>query len=184
MKGLLAFGLVFAISVSFASHEAKAQDGDGKLPDVAESSRLELTLVSQKATYKRGDQFKLQVMLRNVTETDAYVFGTLEWGYSASLMFYIRNAAGKEIEPILVPDSPPSAIPDDRSAFVKLRPDHFLGTSYFAPLKLMNLTKPGRYSIVVEYNSPISKADVDITPFFGKENGPIRSNVIYFDVRR
>jgi hypothetical protein len=184
MKILLSLVLAFGVIGSLAGSTAKARLQEDRATPKAEISKLELSLTSQKRSYKRGDQFKLQVMLRNVTQTDVFVFGTLNWGYSASLMFYIRDAAGKEIEPVLVPDAPPSGIPDDRSAFVKLRPDHFVGTSYYAPFKLMNMTKPGRYTIVVEYNSPISKADVDIKPFFGNENGPIRSNVVYVEVLR
>jgi hypothetical protein len=123
-------------------------------------------------------------MLKNSREDDVYVFGTLDWGYSASLMLYIRDASGKEIEPRLVPDSPPYAPLDDRSAFVKLRPDHFLGTTYFAPLKLVSLTRPGKYSIFVEYNSPISTAEVELKPFLGKESGPLKSNVVWIEVLR
>lgn len=183
MKVLLALGLVFAAIVSFASNAARAREQNERAVVEQKASRLELSLVSQKRSYKRSDQFKLQVMLKNPGEEDVYVFGTLEWGYSASLMFYIRDASGKEIEPQLVPDSPPYAPLDDGSAFVKLRPDHFLGTSYFAPLKLMSLTRPGKYSIFVEYHCPISTAEVELKPFFGKESGTLKSNVVWIEVR-
>ncbi len=99
-------------------------------------------------------------------------------------MFYIRDGSGKEIEPLAVPDSPPNAPPDDKSAFVKLRPDHFFGTSYFAPLNLVNLTRPGRYSVFVEYKCPFSIRDVPVTPFWGSESGTIKSNVVYVEVLR
>lgn len=184
MKVLLALGLAFAGIVSFASCVARAQEKNERAVVEQRLSGLGLSLVAHKRRYKRGDQFKVDVMLKNSREEDVYVFGTLEWGYSASLMFHIRDASGKEIEPLLVPDSPPYAPLDDRGAFVTLRPDHFLGTSYFAPLKLMNLTRPGKYSIFVEYNSPISTAEVDLKPFFGKESGPLKSNVVYFEVVR
>ena len=64
-----------------------------------EAGRLELSVMSQKNIYHRGDEFRLQVMLRNPSEKDVYVFGTLDWGYSASLMFHIRDSKGKEIVP-------------------------------------------------------------------------------------
>ena len=182
MKVLLALALAFAGLISFACPAAHAQEPAAKA--IVEQDTLELSIVSQKRNYKRGDQFILQAMLLNSGGDDVYVFGTLDWGYSASLMFHIRDASGKEIEPLLVPDPPPSGIPDDNSAFVKLRPDHFLGNSYFAPIKLMNLSRPGRYDIFVEYKSPISTANVGVSPFFGKENGTIRSNVIRIYVQR
>jgi len=123
-------------------------------------------------------------MLRNSGETDVYIFGTLDWGYSSSLMFHIRNASGKEIQPLLSPDSQTYASAADTSAFIKLGPNHFLGTTYYAPMKFMNLTRPGKYAVFVEYNSPFSVSDVKLTPFWGKENGTLKSNVVWVDVIR
>lgn len=180
MKALLIIGIVFAAIMSSA-----AQVKEPEMPTVEQRvTGLELSLVSHKRVYKRGDQFKLQAMLRNAGEKDIYLYGTLDWGYSGSLMFHIRDASGKEIEPLVVPDSPPSAPPDDKSAFVKLRPDHFLGTSYFAPFNLMNLPRRGRYSVFVEYRCPFSIRDVVVTPFWGSESGIIKSNVVYIEVLR
>lgn len=167
--------------------------GDGRVTRAANSntnnitqdvaSRLELLLMSQKRIYRRGDEFKLNVMLRNPSEKDVYVFGTLDWGYSASLMFHIRDSMGREIEPREVPDTPPLAPPTDKSAYVRLRPDHSLGTIYFAPLNVVNLTKRGKYSIFVEYRSPFAGADVPVSPFWGHESGIVKSNVVYLEVR-
>jgi len=148
-----------------------------------EAGRLELSVMSQKNIYHRGDEFRLQVMLRNPSEKDVYVFGTLDWGYSASLMFHIRDSKGKEIVPREVPDTPPVAPPVDKSAYVKLRPDHFLGTSYFAPLKVVNLTMPGKYSIFAEYRCPFPRADVPVSPFWGHEEGIVKSNVVYVELK-
>jgi hypothetical protein len=182
MKVLLALALAIG-AVSFADDAAIAQEQKGDTTG-GHHSGLELSLVSQKRRYKRNDQFKLQVMLVNPTSKPIYVFGTLDWGYSTSLMFYIRDASGREIEPILSPDSQTYASADDKSAFVKLGPDHFLGTTYFAPLKYMNLTKPGRYAVFVEYTSPFSTAEVELKPFLGKESGPIKSNVVWIELLR
>jgi hypothetical protein len=169
-----------------ASGEGRLTSVSDPHPDRAigdEASRLELSLISQKRIYQRGDEFRLQVMLRNPSEKDVYVFGTLDWGYSASLMFHIRNSKGKEIVPKEVPDTPPVAPPADKGAYIRLRPDHFFGTSYFAPLKVMNLTKPGKYSIIVEYRCPFARADVPVSPFWGYEEGTVRSNVVYVEVK-
>ena len=183
MKILLAIGLVFGSIGSFVGVAPNAQERQDARVD-QKVRGMELLLVSQKRRYKRNDQFRLEVMLKNSSERDFYVFGTLDWGYSASLMFYIHDASGKEIQPQLSPDSRTYASPDDKNAFVRLGPDHFLGTTYFAPLKFMNLTRPGRYAIFVEYTSPFSTAEVELKPFFGKENGTIKSNVVYVEVLR
>lgn len=36
----------------------------------------------------------------------------------------------------------------------------------------------------VEYHCPISAANVEVTPFWGKENGTIKSNVVEIEVIR
>jgi hypothetical protein len=56
---------------------------------------LELILLVPKRTYKSQEQLKFQVMLRNAAEDDLYIWGTLGWGYSQSLMFYLRDSSGK-----------------------------------------------------------------------------------------
>jgi hypothetical protein len=183
MKRFFFLGLVFAVIVACAGEgKPKGINQDTSVP--RREHGLELTLISPKRSYKPSDQFKLQVMLRNTDEKALFVFGTLEWGYSASLMFHIRDASGKKVEPILIPDPPPHAPPEDQSDFVKLQPDNFLGTSYFAPLKLMNLTKPGKYSIFVEYWCPFSSMDVSVSPFWGSDNGKIKSNIVWIQVVR
>lgn len=180
--------LIFTVAVItlIASGEGRVtsvrdQNTDRTIWD--EASRLELSLISERRIYHRGDEFRLRVMLRNPSEKDVYIFGTLDWGYSASLMFHVRDSKGKEIVPREVPDTPPVAPPVDKSAYVKLRPDHFLGTSYFAPLKVVNLTKPGKYSIFAEYRCPFAHADVPVSPFWGHEDGIVKSNVVYVEVK-
>ena len=146
---------------------------------------LELTLQVPKRTYKSNEQLKFQVMLRNASETDdLYIWGTLGWGYSSSLMFFLRDSAGNDIKPELLPDSPPQAPQEDKNYYVKLQPDNFLGTNYFAPLSLMNLSKPGEYSIFVEYWCPFQSEEVPVRPFWGKERGKIKSNVVTIKVVR
>jgi hypothetical protein len=72
--------------------------------------------------------------------------------------------------------------PNDKSAFVKLLPDHFLGTYFRSSIRTLNLVRPGRYSMWVEYHCPISTADVELSPFWGSENGIIKSNVVSIEV--
>jgi hypothetical protein len=151
--------------------------------EVSQPQRLTLSVYSSKRVYRRRDQFRIEAMLRNTSDSDLFIFGGLGWGYLRGLMFHIKDSTGREVEPVLVPDSPPEAPPDDVSGYVKLRPDNFLGTSYFSPVHLLNL-KPGRYSILVQYESPFSISEVPVRPYWGKENGVVNSNVIWFAVQR
>jgi hypothetical protein len=120
----------------------------------------------------------------NPSSKPIYVFGTLDWGLSASLSLHLRDVAGKEILPEFFADAQNYESPDDQSAFVKLGPDHFLGANFPASIKFLNFTRPGKYSIFVEYTCPFSTAEVKVKPFFGKENGIIKSNVVHIEVLR
>jgi hypothetical protein len=68
------------------------------------------------------------------------------------------------------------------SLFVKLLPRHFLGTYMVEDIDQLNLAKPGKYSIVVEYHCPVGAKDVDLADFWSREDGAIRSNVIQIEV--
>ena len=184
MKALVILGLLVASSVSLIADKDISKTSSKSVEHaMAQPPVLKLSILTSKVRYRMNDQFKLNVMVSNVSDSELYVFGRLAWGYSATLMFFVYDSAGKEIEPKLIPDEPPFAPRDDNSDYVKLRPNHFLGTSYFAPVKLMNLT-PGRYSIVVKYQCPFSKDAVKVDPFWGKENGILTSNSVHIEVTR
>jgi hypothetical protein len=76
----------------------------------------------------------------------------------------------------------PPPPPDDRNAFVRLYPQHFLGTYYNSSIDELNLSKPREYTLLVEYHSPIAATGVQLSPFWGRENGVIRSKPIHIKV--
>jgi hypothetical protein len=180
-----AFGLLVLLAATtvIVTNAKTLSKTDSKTVERATNSpALELSIVSSKVTYGMNDQFKLNVMVTNISDKEFYMFGRLAWGYSGTLMFFIYDSAGKEIEPKLIPDEPPLAPSDEYSDYIKLRPNHSLGTTYFAPMNLMNL-RPGRYSIVVKYRCPFSKATVKVDPFWGKESGILVSNTVHMKVQ-
>jgi hypothetical protein len=179
---LLALALVIGAIVSFAS-QATAQQQKGDATVEQKGLGLELSLVVDKRRYKLGDELTLQVMLVNPSNKPVYVFRTLDWGVSASLSLHLHNASGKEIEPEFPADAQTYDSPDDKSAFVKLGPDHFLGANFPGSIRFLNFSRPGKYSIYVEYASPFSNSEVDLKPFLGKESGPLKSNVVWIEVR-
>jgi hypothetical protein len=58
-----------------------------------------------------------------------------------------------------------------------------LGTSYESSIYNLNLEKPGKYRLWVEYHSLISKSEVKVAPFWGSEDGNVKSNVLEISVR-
>jgi len=147
---------------------------------------LELSLVAEKHSYRPDDRISLEIKLTNNNAVkDIFIYGTLQFGVRASLMLFRRDAKVQEVAPRFIDsawDLPPKR--DEVSAFVKLLPYHFLGKTYRSTIQMEHMEKPGRYSIWVEYNCPLSTADVEVSPFWGKENGSIKSNVIEIEVRR
>ena len=59
-----------------------------------------------------------------------------------------------------------------------------LGVRFIEGLDRLGIKKPGRYSILVEYHSPISTTDVDRKDFWSKEDGALRSNLVWIEVVR
>jgi hypothetical protein len=179
-------GLVFGFLLSFAS-QVTGTNETRQSDSVKQQARdLEVSLVADKHSYKAGDRIKLEVILTNSNAVkDLFVYGTLQFGPRASFMLFRRNAKGMEVPTRFIDDAwelPPKA--NDRSAFVKLLPFHFLGTTYSSSIHLLNMERPGKYTMWVEYNCPISADNVEVTPFWGKENGTVKSNVVEIEVLR
>ena len=147
---------------------------------------LKLSLVTNKRTFKRNDAITLQVNLINPDFNESvFVYGTLDWGYSASVTLHVRDGAGNRVVSRFYDDAlTPPLKSGDQTLFVKLRPQHLLGTYYSSTIHELNMERPGRYRIHVQYHSPISASDVDLRPFFGRESGSIRSNVVEIQVAR
>ena len=181
---ILALVSALMIIVSSTTETEKVQQPKGDATVAQKALGLELLVVVAKRRYKPSDELKLQVILSNPTNKPIYVYRSLDWGPSASLSLQLRDVSGRQIEPEFAPDAQTFDSPDDKSAFVKLGPDHFLGANFPASVKFLNLTRPGKYSISVEYTSPFSAADVELKPFLAKENGSLRSNVVWIEVVR
>lgn len=184
MKVLLVFGLFLGTLVSFAPGVAGTTELQERLLDKQKATDLEVSLVANKRTYKRRDDINLEVKLTNTHAVkDIFVYGPLQFGHRASFTLYRRDAKGKEVPTRFIDDAwelPPE--PNDTSAFVKLLPFHFLGTTYNSSIQLLNMERPGRYTMWVEYHCPISSADVRVSPFWGSENGILKSNLVSIEV--
>lgn len=184
MKTLLVMGLVFGTLAGFSSGVAGTNELKEKVAVKQKATDLVVSLAADKRTYKRGDRIKLEVLLLNDDGVkDIFVYGTLQFGHRASFTLYRRDARGKEVPTRFIDGAwelPPEA--NDTSAFVKLLPNHFLGTDYNSSIEHLNLVRPGRYTMWVEYQCPISIADVKVSPFWGSENGTIKSNVVSIEV--
>ena len=177
----LHLGLILVIVLSLGNIRTKAtQQKQNNDPSTKEG--LKISLISPKLKYRRSEKIKLHVMLSNITSENIYVLGSLGWGYNASLLLHVRDASGKEIDPEGFPDDQTFVDTQDESTFVKLPPRQFIGTNLVSDLKFLNMNKPGKYSIYVEYFTKISNSAVKQKPFWGHENGAIFSNLVWVEI--
>jgi hypothetical protein len=183
VKSSLSLGLALGLAVGFASQTAGRQES---ATTTQKTKQLELSVVTDRQKYKRHGKIKITAMLTNTNYVkDIFVYRALGWGYLASLTYTITDTSGKRIQPKVLADDLTFPIPhSDTTFFVKLAPNHFLGTNYIETLDRLNLKKPGKYSIFVEYHCPISTADVDLRNFWSKEDGTLKSNVVSIEVVR
>ena len=148
--------------------------------------QLELSIATDRQRYTKHGKLRLNAMLTNTSYIkDVFVYSPLGWGHLSSLTYTIRDASGKFIEPtILYDELTPPIDQSDTESFVKLRPNQFLGVRFIEGLDRLGIKKPGRYSILVEYHCPISTTDVDRKDFWSKEDGALRSNLVWIEVVR
>ena len=147
--------------------------------------RLVVELISDKAVYRSKEDISLKVMVTNDgLIDDLFIYGELGFGYAATFTLFRRDAKGREVPTRFIDDSrgnPPNL--SDPNTFVKLCPGHFLGITYESSIYNLNLDRPGRYKLWVEYHSPITKSDAKLASFWGAEDGSVRSNVLEIVVR-
>jgi hypothetical protein len=178
---ILHLGLILVTLLSLGNIRTGAnQQKENDDPSTKEG--LKISLISPKVKFRRSEKIMLHVMLSNITSKNLYLLGSLGWGYNASLLLHVRDAAGKEIDPEGFPDDQTFVDPLDESTFVKLPPRQFIGTSLVSDLKFLNMNKAGKYSIYVEYFSKLPSSGVKQKPFWGNENGAIFSNLVWVEI--
>jgi len=147
-----------------------------------EASPLELTLRTDKDSYKLVDNITVQVLLTNRSKSPMYIYATLDWGESASLSLWLKDvASGKDVPEEFIADALPPP-PGSKDAFVKLLPDHVYGVVLSSKLAQLNVQKSGTYELVAEYHSPIPSSMNFGLPIWSREKGAVPSNRVTITV--
>jgi hypothetical protein len=148
-------------------------------------AKLIVELTADKKVYRPKDDISLKVMVKNgALLENVFIYGDLGFGYAASFTVFRRDAKDREVPTRFIDDyreNPPDLT--DPNTLVRLVPGQFLGRGYKNSIYNLNLDKPGKYRLWVEYHSPISKSEVRIAPFWGSEDGDVKSNVLEIIVR-
>jgi hypothetical protein len=154
-------------------------------PVKVKKPKLIVELTADKAVYGPKEDISLKVTVTNDgLLDDVFIYGELGFGYAASFTLFRRDHKGREVPTRTIDDfrgNPPNL--SDPNTFVKLRPGHFLGIYYETSIYNLNLDKPGKYKLWVEYHGPISNSEVNLAPFWGSEDGSVKSNVLEIVVR-
>ena len=148
--------------------------------------KVQVLLTSDKAKVSLQDVLTMDVAIRNDGESPVYVYRTQKWGFMGGLLLHIRDEKGNLVKsPFLedaLPEPPP---PDDPTIFIRLDQEAFYGTRTKRWVKDM-VSRPGRYTLQVEYWSPLPREYVDIKlrslPALWHEDPGVLSNKVAFRV--
>lgn len=174
--------LVFAgLSVGTTSGQSPASGA--KVGGMAhEESPLEVTLKTDRDSYKLGDEISIQVLLTNRLKSPVYIYAPLDWGESASLSLWLKNTvSGKDVPEEFIADALPPP-PSSKDAFIKLLPNHVYGVVLRSKLAQLNVQKSGTYELVAEYHSPIPASMNFGLPIWSREKGAVPSNRVTITV--
>jgi len=172
----LVFALVFA-GLSIGTTSGQSSAGSTKFGGIShQESPLEVTLKTDRESYRLEDEITVRVLLTNNSRSALYIYAPLERGESASVSIWLKDVlSGKDVPEYFIPDAltPP---PGSRDDFVKLLPDHVFGVVFRSTLKEFNIRKKGTYEVTAEYHSPIPAGMNFGLPVWSREKGAVPSN--------
>ena len=149
---------------------------------VAQVAPLQVTLSTDRNSYKVGDEVSIQVLLTNRSKSAFYVYDHLDWGESASLSIWLKDQdSGEHVTGDFLADAitPP---PSSEDQFVKVLPDHVYGVVVRTTIAELNLRKTGTYELTAEYHSPIPAKFSFGLPVWSRESGRVPSNRVTITV--
>jgi len=122
-------------------------------------SAIQLTVRTDKKTYRMSDKIRMETQLLNSGNEDVYIWEwDLCWNFARGLSMYFTMADGTPVQGNLLFDCvPPPPKEGNVYAFIKLEPGRFYGIA--DEIKLTDVvSKPGEYDISVTYNSSLSRS--------------------------
>lgn len=174
---------LFFVGLSVGATSGQSPASSAKVVGMAhEGSPLELTLRTDRDSYKLADNITVQVLLTNRSKSPLYIYATLDWGESASLSLWLKDAvSGKDVPEEFIADALPPP-PGSKDAFIKLLPSHVYGLVLTTKLAELNVRKSGTYELITEYHSPIPSSLNFGLPIWSREKGAVPSNRVTITV--
>jgi len=155
-------------------HSARTKQG--------ETRRLIVSIKTDKSVYGVADSLLLETAIENVGKEKIALYGDLSWGMSSSLSLWIRDSKGKDVESTFLDDelTPP---PTSRDQFFYLQPGHFFGVRRNDAISSLNIAKPGKYTLTVEYHSPIPRDFAFGMDIWSREDESVESPPVAIEIR-
>lgn len=148
------FVLPCLIAAAMTSALAARVNKADKLP----SPTLQLTVRTDRHTYRMSDKVRMETQLLNTGNEDVYIWEwDLCWNFARGLSMYLTTPDGTPVQGDLLFDCVPTPPKEGKVyAFVKLEPGRFYGIA--DEIKVTDVvSKAGEYDISVTYNSSISR---------------------------
>lgn len=148
-----------------------------------DEATLQLSVSCTKTSFTENEPVVLDVKLINNSAQNLSIFGQLLWGHAGGLTLHVINGNGETVSSkqldhdILVP-----SLLGKPSAYVILYPGHFLGVRREDTVENL-FRRPGEYSVVAKYQSPVPTRYAHMENFWGREKGAISSEPLKIEVK-
>ena len=167
--------LILAVMLNFARLP-------GQPPAQADSLRVEIRNLTERASYGLNESIELDVKIINGGSKTIGVFAKLGMGYQGGLILHVRDASRAEVQPpTLAHDFLDLAAIQDAKNYLELRPGQFLETKQRFSLREL-ISKPGHYKLFAEYHCPVETKYAKVANFWSIDRKSVVSPEIEFRV--
>ena len=167
-----------------AKAETPVGKGGGSMSvfDSKQKHGIIVKISTEKMEYRLGDKLKLEVLIKNISPKDMFIYNELDWGESSSFSLWVKDArTGKDVVGQHLADALPPP-PSSKDQFTKLVPGYSFGFESNWMIKEINIDKPGDYLLEVVYHSPVPPEFAFGLPVWSTEMGKVGSNVVKIHV--
>ncbi|MFZ1613312.1 MAG: hypothetical protein WAT51_04010 [Holophaga sp.] len=174
-------------SVQFFGH-AGTKTPDGKregsmnVLNLKHNRGIIVKISTGKMEYRLNDKIKLEVLIKNTSSKEVFIYNELDWGESSSFSLWVKDVrTGKDVVGQYLADALPPP-PSSKDQFTKLAPGYSFGFESNWMIKEINIDKPGDYLVEVVYHSPVPTEFAFGLPIWSTEMGRVESNAVKIHV--
>ena len=143
---------------------------------------MTVTLKLDKEFYEFNDDAEAQIILKNISKKDIYIYSKIEWGEGSSISLWVKDFSTKEnIEEIFIADEQ-SIPPQSKSDFTKISSSKNIISKFKFSLRDFKVQPGKKYEIIAEYHSPVPAAMSFGLPIWSSEMGSVSSTPLVIKI--